>query len=83
MIYSIENEVLKVSVNSLGAQLWSVQSKKTGVEYIWQGDTAFWGGRAYNLFPFIGRMFEGKFLYEGKEYPSRPHGLARYFEFTV
>lgn len=83
MIYSIENEVLKVSVNSLGAQLWSVQSKKTGVEYIWQGDTAFWGGRAYNLFPFIGRMFEGKFLYDGKEYPSRSHGLARYFEFAL
>ena len=83
MIYSIENEFLKVSVNSLGAQLWSVQSKKTGVEYIWQGDTAFWGGRAYNLFPFIGRMFEGKFLYGGKEYPSRLHGLARYFEFAL
>lgn len=83
MIHSIENAQLKVSVNSIGAQLWSVYSKQTNTEYLWQGDPAFWGGRAYNLFPFIGRMFEGKFLYDGKEYPSRCHGLARYFEFSL
>ncbi len=83
MIHSIENEYLKVSVNTTGAQLWSVYSKKTDTEYLWQGDSAFWGGRAYNLFPFIGRMYEGKFRYDNKEYPSRCHGLARYFEFTL
>ena len=83
MIYSIENECLKVSVNTVGAQLWSVYSKKTNTEYLWQGAPAFWGGRAYNLFPFIGRMYEGKFRFAGKEYPSRCHGLARYFEFTL
>ncbi|MBQ5929840.1 MAG: aldose 1-epimerase family protein [Clostridia bacterium] len=83
MIYSIENEFLKISVDTLGAQLWSVYSKKTNTEYLWQGDGAFWGGRAYNLFPFIGRMYEGKFSYDGKEYPSRCHGLARYLEFSL
>ena len=83
MIYFIENSQLKISVNSVGAQLWSVYSKQTNTEYLWQGDSAFWGGRAYNLFPFIGRMFEGKFFYDGDEYPSRCHGLARYFEFTL
>lgn len=83
MIYSIENENLKIQVNTQGAQLWSVFSKKTGVEYLWQGDPAVWSGRAYNLFPFIGRSYEGVFRYDGKEYPSRSHGLARYFEFTL
>ena len=83
MIYSIENELLKVSVNTAGAQLWSVHSKKTGTEYIWQGDEKYWTGRAYNLFPFIGRMYDGAFTYDGKTYPSRAHGLARYFEFTL
>lgn len=83
MIYSIENEQLKISVNTMGAQLWSVYSKQTETEYLWQGDPAFWGGRAYNLFPFIGRMYEGKFTYAGEEYPSRCHGLARYFEFAL
>lgn len=83
MIYSIENEQLKVDVNSAGAELFSVYSKKTNTEYLWQGDPAYWKGRAYNLFPFIGRMYDGIFRYDGKEYTSRAHGLARYFEFTL
>ncbi len=83
MIYSIENETLKISVNSMGAELYSLYSKKTNTEYLWQGDPNFWTGRAYNLFPFIGRMVEGKFNYDGKEYASRAHGLARYFEFSL
>ncbi len=83
MIYSIENESLKISANSKGAELYSVYSKKTGTEYLWQGDPAFWTGRAYNLFPFIGRNYEGKFRYDGETYDSRSHGLARYFEFTL
>ncbi len=83
MIYSIENEQLKVCVNSKGAELYSLYSKKTKTEYLWQGDPAFWHGRAYNLFPFIGRMVEGYYTYEGKKYPSRTHGLARYFEFAL
>ena len=83
MIYQIENEYLSVQVNDEGAQLWSVKSKKTGVEYLWQGDKAYWGGRAYNLFPFIGRMPEMIYTYAGQTYPLRTHGLARYFTFTL
>ena len=83
MIYTIENEQLKVSVNTLGAQLYSFYSKVTDTEYLWQGNPAYWKDRAHNLFPFIGRMYEGIFYYEGKEYTSRAHGLARYFEFTL
>ena len=83
MIHQIENEFLSVQVNEEGAQLWSVKSKKTGVEYLWQGDKAYWGGRAYNLFPFIGRMPEMIYTYDGKTYPLRTHGLARYFPFAL
>lgn len=83
MIHTIENELLKISVDGKGAQLTSVLSKKTGVEYIWQGDPAYWTGHAYNLFPFIGRMYEGVFTYGGKTYPSRLHGLARYYDFAL
>lgn len=83
MIYQIENEILSVQVNDKGAELWSVKSKKTGVEYLWQGYPDFWRGRAYNLFPFIGRMPEGYYTYGGNTYPSRIHGLARYFTFKL
>ena len=83
MLYSLENEQIKIEVNSLGAQLFSLFSKKTQTEYLWQGDPAYWTGRAYNLFPFIGRMYEGVFDFQGTRYPSRSHGLARYFESTL
>ncbi len=83
MIYSIENDALKISVHTDGAQLYSVYSKRTNTEYLWQGDPAFWTGRAYNLFPFIGRMVEGRFTYAGESYPSKAHGLARYFPFAL
>lgn len=83
MIYTIENKKLRISVDTSGAQLQSVYSKDTGVEYLWQGDKAYWGGRAYNLFPFIGRMYKNTYTYGGKEYVSRTHGVARYSLFRV
>ena len=83
MIYSLENDQLKIEVNSLGAQLMSVFSKKTQTEYLWQGDPAYWTGRAYNLFPVIGRTLKGSYLYKGEEYPIRLHGVARFNVFRL
>ena len=83
MLYTIENDYLKVAVDTAGAQLMSVYSKKTDTEYLWQGDPAYWAGRAYNLFPTIGRMFEGKYFYKNKEYVLRSHGVARYNQFEL
>ncbi len=83
MIFTIENKHLKASVNTMGAQLYSLYSKDTRTEYLWQGDSAFWGDRALNLFPFIGRMYEKQYTYAGQVYPSRTHGLARYFPFRL
>ena len=54
MYYEIENAELKVGVETKGAQLKSIRSKKTDTEYLWQGDEEFWKGRAYNLFPIVG-----------------------------
>lgn len=78
MLYSIENNHIKITVDTLGAQLQSLQSKSSGIEYLWQGDSAYWTGRSYNLFPTIGRMYKNKYRYQGKEYKLRNHGVARY-----
>ncbi len=83
MIHTIENEFLKVAVNEHGAELFSLYSKVTNTEYLWQGDEAHWADRAINLFPFIGRMVDKIYTYKGKTYPSRTHGLARYFPFSL
>lgn len=74
---TIENELLRVSVEELGAELRSIYGKKTGTEYLWQGDSKYWAGRAYNLFPIIGRLHEGKYDVYGQTYEIAPHGLVR------
>ena len=83
MIYTIENDKFSVSVATAGAQLQSMYSKTTKTEYIWQGDPKYWTGRAYNLFPFIGRMYKNVYSYQGNLYTSRAHGIARYYAFRL
>ena len=63
MIYYIENEYLRVGVSSLGAELMSIVKRDGEIEYLWQGDKKYWGGRAPNMFPICGRLFEGKYKY--------------------
>ena len=77
MLYTIENEYLQVVIDEVGGQLMSVKTKKDGHEYLWQGDPAYWTGRAYNLFPVIGRMNGGKYDYRGQTYDMPLHGLVR------
>ena len=83
IIYSIENKILKATVDTSGAQLQSIYSKATETEYLWQGDPAYWAGRAYNLFPTIGRMYKNTYTYDGNEYSLRCHGIARYRAFQL
>lgn len=74
-IYTLENDSLKVQVNSHGGELWSIQTKD-GVEYLWQGDEAYWKDRALNLFPYIARLTEGKYMLDGKTYEMPIHGFV-------
>lgn len=83
MIYFIENDYLFVKVSSLGAELTSIFNKDSGVEYLWQGDEAYWSGQAPIMFPICGRLFEGKYTYLGKEYTMPNHGIARSSEFSL
>ena len=55
MYYTLKNDKISLSVDTLGAQMISLKSAD-GVEYLWQGDPQYWGDQAPNLFPFIGRL---------------------------
>lgn len=81
MNYTIKNDYLEVSISSVGAELMSIKGKD-GTEYLWQGDPTYWKGRAYNLFPICGRIWDGKYTYQGKTYEGmkNPHGFVRITE---
>lgn len=83
MEFVIENEHLIVTVKDKGAEVSSVIAKKTGIEYIWQADEKVWNRHAPVLFPFVGRLKEDSFRYQGNTYPMGQHGFARDSKFSV
>ena len=83
MIYILENDKLKVKISSMGAELQSIRRNDDNTEYLWQGDAPFWAKRATNIFPNCGRMWEGKYTYEGKTYEMPLHGFVRDMEWEV
>lgn len=83
MTVKIENEVLVATFQEKGGELISLQNKETGIEYIWQGDPAFWGRHAPVLFPIVGRLKEDRYQYAGKTYQMTQHGFARDMVFEI
>ena len=83
MEYIIENEFLKVTVTTAGAQIKSVIRKEDGVEHIWQADPSVWAYHTPILFPHTGRLKNGILTVDGKDYESKPHGFARISEHTL
>lgn len=79
MCISLSNRKLQLRINTHGAQIMSIQRDK--MEYLWQGDPAYWSDRAPTLFPFIGRLTRNSYRYHGKEYPMRIHGFAAQCDF--
>lgn len=81
MEYCLDNGTLSVKVSSLGGELQSV--KKEGKEYLWQGDPAYWDGKAPNLFPYIARLTKGTCTVHGKAYRMPIHGFLPATEMTA
>lgn len=82
MVYELKNEKLTVQFSDQGAEMLSLKSNQTGQEYLWQGDSKYWGRRSPVLFPVVGRLIQDRYVYEGKEYPMFQHGFARDMKFT-
>ena len=82
MKYTISSLKLQVQVDSKGGSLCSVKDAD-GYEYLWQGDPKYWKDKAPNLFPYIGRLTEGKYLLDGREYQMERHGFVRNSELQL
>lgn len=83
MITIIENNNLRVAINAHGAELDSIVHKQNQLEYLWQGDAAFWGKKSPILFPIVGTLKDNSFSYQGKKYNLPRHGFARDKAFTL
>jgi len=83
MIFHLENNHLKIAVDTKGAELKSIFSKANHQELLWQADPEFWGKSSPGLFPIVGTLKNGIYSYEGKEYQLPRHGFARDYLFKV
>jgi galactose mutarotase-like enzyme len=82
-MFTIENDLLKVSINAKGAELQSIFQKTHQLEYMWSGDPAFWAKKSPILFPIVGTLKNDEYLYNDKAYKLGRHGFARDMEFEV
>jgi len=80
---TIENEFLKVTVRSKGAEMTSIFNKQTQTEHLWQADPAVWPWHAPNLFPIVGGLFNNVLHVNGQAYHLSRHGFTRESEFAL
>ena len=78
----IKNTFLTAIINSFGSELCSLKNKENK-EYIWAGNSDFWGKHSPILFPIVGTLKNNSFHYNAKEYDLSRHGFAREMEFKL
>ncbi|MDN3016141.1 aldose 1-epimerase family protein [Paenibacillus sp. BSR1-1] len=79
----IENDWLQVDMARNGAEVRKVKHKKNGLDYMWTGDSAYWGRVSPVLFPIVGRLKEDHYHLNGQTYKMSQHGFLRDVEFNV
>jgi galactose mutarotase-like enzyme len=82
-MFAIENQYIRAVLTSKGAELQQLFSKEFQLDYLWNGDPAYWGKHSPVLFPIVGTLKENTYYHEGKTYRLPRHGFARDREFTV
>lgn len=80
---TLENELLKASFVQKGAELQSLKSKTSDIEYIWDANPKDWAKHSPVLFPVVGALKGNQYAYQGTQYELARHGFARDMEFDL
>ena len=82
MTFELKKSNLRAAVRTRGGELVSLRDGD-GLEYIWEGDPAFWSGQNPILFPIVGSLKDGKVELGGRTYEMGRHGFARGMDFSL
>jgi galactose mutarotase-like enzyme len=77
----LENEHFRATFSAKGAELQHVTGMHSGTEFLWSGDSKFWGKFSPVLFPIVGALKDNQFKLDGVTYELPRHGFARDLEF--
>ncbi len=81
-LFTLVSDELSADVTRLGAELVRLDDA-VGDPLLWNGDPAFWSGRAPLLFPIVGTLAGGTFRHRGRTHALPRHGFARRSTFTL
>lgn len=82
-MHILQNDSLCIEIADKGAELSRVYDRENGCERLWSADPAVWNRHAPILFPFVGKVVDGKYRVDGREYPMKTqHGFARDLDFV-
>lgn len=79
---TLHNEKLTAVIVKKGAELQQLIDNRTGINYMWGGDVAYWGKYSPVLFPVVGGLKNDTYYYREKAYQLSRHGFAREKEFV-
>jgi galactose mutarotase-like enzyme len=79
---TISGAGLSAEIDNHGAQLHALRDAE-GRDLLWDGDPAFWTGRAPLLFPIVGALNHGRYHLDGETYVLAKHGFARTSPFAL
>ena len=82
MRITLSNPTFQAAVETRGGELVSLVNR-AGLQYIWEGDPAFWSGQNPILFPIVGSLRDGQVDINGQTFRMDRHGFARRSEFTL
>ncbi|HVZ96143.1 MAG TPA: aldose 1-epimerase family protein [Chitinophagaceae bacterium] len=72
---TIKNNDLTAIISDKGAELQSLRAN--GIEYLWQARPEFWAKHSPVLFPVVGELKNGFYIFDNREYKLSRHGFAR------
>jgi galactose mutarotase-like enzyme len=78
----IASAALSAEISPIGAELQRLTASD-GRELLWDGDPAFWSGRAPILFPIVGTVSDDHYRCGGQSYALPRHGFARRRTFSL
>ena len=77
MLYTLKNDELRITVDDHGAELKAITGISDNTEYLFNGDPKWWKYSSPVLFPIVGKLVDGKYRFDGKEYNLPGHGFGR------
>ena len=82
MTITLKNSNYEVVLNTHGAEINAFRGKD-GTQYVFEGPESVWKYRAPVLFPHVGRIRDGFYTWQGKEYHLVNNGMSRDMEHKI